>query len=60
MAETYGDEELPLPSFAEIFGDHIANSANKKRKRNHINSRGVSEDFMQDETTGYVSCTLMG
>jgi hypothetical protein len=44
------EDDLPLPSFSEIFGEHIGNGGTKKRKRNNPN-KGTDE-FVNDEITG--------
>lgn len=44
----YVDDELPLPSFAEIFGEGLMSS--KKRNKKLTGARG--EGLNGDETTG--------
>ncbi len=44
------DDELPLPSFTEIFSDHLnTGTSSKKKKKTVIRS---TEDGGQDESTG--------
>ena len=53
MATEYVEDDLPLPSFVEIFGDHILNGVSgKKRKRSNY-QRAADDPLAVDETTGY-------
>ncbi len=45
----YVDDELPLPPFAEIFGE--GSMSNKKKSKKFVGARG---DPNGDETTGYL------
>ena len=45
----YMDEELPLPSFFEIFGDGFQSS--KKKRRSYATMSGKIDSTLGDETT---------
>jgi hypothetical protein len=43
------DEELPLPSFFEIFGDGFQST--KKKRRSYANLGSKIDNLLADETT---------
>jgi hypothetical protein len=45
------DDDLPLPSFANIFSDHLTTGASGKKRKKSTVSRS-SDAAAQDETTG--------
>jgi hypothetical protein len=50
--EQYTEEDLPLPSFAEVFGEYgLGNSLLKKRKKNN-GAMGKLDSMTGEETTG--------
>ena len=49
MAEYIDEEELPLPSFFEIFGDGFQSA--KKKRRTYGSLGGKLDNSLGDETT---------
>jgi hypothetical protein len=50
MMNDFAEDELPLPSFVEIFGDGVLIGPKKKKK--HILSGGKLDGLCGEETTG--------
>jgi hypothetical protein len=48
MTDVYVEDELPLPSFAEVFGESL--TGNKKKRKS--STSGKLDGLLGDESTG--------
>lgn len=53
MAEYIDEEELPLPSFFEIFGDGFQSTKKKRRTYGSLGSK-IDSSLGDETTAGYV------